>query len=145
MYQASIWIGGKQHVLGRFDNKKQAGMIYDRFVVDKSTEAVSYNLNYPNMSDQEREEALDVEAPPKKKRKRGTPKQTTGGGGGGGGGDDESDEEEAGEPTPSFQAPPIFERDPMLDQLYADAQHEQQQQQQQDFLLSTLTNERQSV
>ena len=49
--------------------------------------------------------------------------------GGGGGGDDESDEEEAGEPTPSFQAPPFFERDPMLDQLYADAQREQQQQQ----------------
>merc|ERR1711935_194173 len=82
MYQASIWIGGKQHVLGRFDNKKQAGIVYDRFVVDKSTKAVSYNLNYPNMSDQEREEALDVEAPQKKKRKRGTPQQTTGGGGG---------------------------------------------------------------
>jgi predicted transcriptional regulator len=78
MYQASIWIGGKQHVLGRFDKKEQAGMVYDRFVVDKSTEELSYNLNYPNMSDQEREEALDVEAPPKKKRKRGTPKQTTG-------------------------------------------------------------------
>jgi serine protease inhibitor ecotin len=131
MYQASIWIGGKQHVLGRFDKKEQAGMVYDRFVVDKSTDAVSYNLNYPNMSDQEREEALDVEAPPKKKRKRGTPKQTTGGGGGGGGGDDESDEEEAGEPTPSFQAPPIFERDPMLDQLFADAQNNKQQQQDQ--------------
>jgi serine protease inhibitor ecotin len=78
MYQASIWIGGKQHVLGRFDNKIQAGMVYDRFVVDKSTDAVSYNLNYPNMSDQEREEALDVEAPPKKKRNRGTPNQKTG-------------------------------------------------------------------
>jgi serine protease inhibitor ecotin len=144
-YSASIMYGGKKHNLGSFDTKEQAGMAYDQFVVDKSTEEVSFTLNYPYMSDHEREEALNVEAPQKKKRKRGTPKQTTGGGGGGGGGDDESDEEEAGEPTPSFQAPPIFERDPMLDQLYADAQHEQQQQQQQDFLLSTLTNERQSV
>ena len=46
----------------------------------KSTEEVSFTLNYPYMSDHEREEALNVEAPPKKKRKRGTPKQTTGGG-----------------------------------------------------------------
>ena len=37
------------------------------------------------------------------------------------------DDEEAVEPTPSPQAPPFFERDPMLDQLFADAQHEQQQ------------------
>jgi hypothetical protein len=141
-YTAYITYGGIRHHLGSFDTKEQAGMAYDQFVVDKSTEEVSFTLNYPYMSDHEREEALNVEAPQKKKRKRGTPKQTTGGGGGGGGGDDESDEEEAGEPTPSFQAPPIFERDPMLDQLFADAQHEQQQQ---DFLLSTLTNERQSV
>ena len=154
-YSASIMYGGKKHNLGSFDTKEQAGMAYDQFVVDKSTEEVSFTLNYPYMSDHEREEALNVEAPPKKKRKRGTPKQTTGltgvaksgemyqaSGSGGGGGDDESDEEEAGEPTPSFQAPPFFERDPMLDQLYADAQRKQQQQQ--DFLL-TLTNERQSV
>ena len=28
--------------------KEQAAMAYDRFVVDKSTEAVSFTLNYPN-------------------------------------------------------------------------------------------------
>ena len=41
-------IGGTQHHLGRFDTKEQAGMAYDRFVVDKSTQAVSFTLNYPN-------------------------------------------------------------------------------------------------
>ena len=34
--------------LGLFDTKEQTGMAYDRFVVDKSTEEVSYTLNYPN-------------------------------------------------------------------------------------------------
>jgi hypothetical protein len=43
-------------------------MAYDRFVVDKSTEEVSYTLNYPNMSNPEREEALKV-VPPKKRRR----------------------------------------------------------------------------
>ena len=47
-YQAYIRYGGKQHNLGSFDTKEQAGMAYDRFVVDKSTAAVSFTLNYPN-------------------------------------------------------------------------------------------------
>ena len=51
-------------------------MAYDRFVIDKNTEEVSFTLNYPNMSDPEREEALKVEPP--KKRKRGNPNQKTG-------------------------------------------------------------------
>jgi len=40
--------GGTKHNLGSFDTKEQAGMAYDRFVIDKSTEAVSFTLNYPN-------------------------------------------------------------------------------------------------
>ena len=47
-YQALIRYGGTQHNLGTFDTKEQAGIAYDRFVVDKSTEEVSFTLNYPN-------------------------------------------------------------------------------------------------
>jgi uncharacterized protein (DUF2235 family) len=75
-YKAQLSVGGKQHRLGSFDTKEQAGIAYDRFVVDKSTEEVSFILNYPNMSDAEREEALKVEEPVQEKR--GNPNQTTG-------------------------------------------------------------------
>ena len=47
-YMAQIKYGGRSNNLGTFDTKEQAGMAYDRFVVDKSTEEVSYTLNYPN-------------------------------------------------------------------------------------------------
>ena len=43
-----ITYGGTNKHLGRFDTKEQAGIAYDRFVIDKSTEEVSYTLNYPN-------------------------------------------------------------------------------------------------
>jgi hypothetical protein len=62
--------------LGSFDTKEQAGIAYDRFVVDKSTDEVSFTLNYPNMSDPEREEALKAEEPVQ--QKRGNPNQKTG-------------------------------------------------------------------
>ena len=75
-YRASIWYGGKQHDLGTFNAKEQAGIAYDRFVTDKSTEEVSFVLNYPNMTDPEREEAMPE--PPPKKRTRGTPNRKTG-------------------------------------------------------------------
>ena len=47
-YQASIRYGGTTNRLGQFDTKEQAGMPYDLFVVDKSTEEVYFTLNYPN-------------------------------------------------------------------------------------------------
>jgi serine protease inhibitor ecotin len=75
-YKAQITYGGTQHYLGRFDTKEQAGITYDQFVVDKSTEEVSFTLNYPMMSDLEREEALKVEEPVQVKR--GNPNPTTG-------------------------------------------------------------------
>ena len=47
-FTVSIRYGGTTHYLGRFDTKEQAGIAYDRFVVDKSTQEVFFNLNYPN-------------------------------------------------------------------------------------------------
>ena len=46
-YGAQIRYGGTQHHLGSFDTKEQAGIAYDRFVIDKSTEEVSFTLNCP--------------------------------------------------------------------------------------------------
>ena len=76
-YMAQIKYGGKNNNLGRFDTKEQAGLAYDRFVVGKSTATVSFTLNYPNTTDPEREEGLNVE-PPHTIRKRGITNPTTG-------------------------------------------------------------------
>ena len=43
-YMAQIKIG-KTKSLGTFGTKEQAGIAYDRFVIDKSTEEVSFTLN----------------------------------------------------------------------------------------------------
>ena len=48
IFQAMIKYGGTQKHLGTFVTKEQAGIAYDRFVIDKSTEKVSFTLNYPN-------------------------------------------------------------------------------------------------
>ena len=47
-YAAQIYYDGTKDYLGSFDTKEQAGIAYDRFVIDKSTEEVSFTLNYPN-------------------------------------------------------------------------------------------------
>ena len=47
-YKEMVRYGGTPHNLGTFGTKEQAGMAYDRFVVDKSTEEVCFTLNYPN-------------------------------------------------------------------------------------------------
>ena len=74
-YKVSISYGGKVHNLDSFDTKEQAGIAYDWFVIDKSNDEVSFTLNYPEMSDPERVEALKVEPP--QKRERGNPNRKT--------------------------------------------------------------------
>jgi hypothetical protein len=60
---------GTYHYLGTFQTKKEAAVAYDRFVVDKSTEEVTYALNYPNMTDQERKKAVPTQKKKLKKMK----------------------------------------------------------------------------
>jgi hypothetical protein len=43
-YRAVIKIDGTRHYIGQFKTKEEAGIAYDRFVVDKSTAAVMYLL-----------------------------------------------------------------------------------------------------
>ena len=55
MYIAQITINGirnhtgafKTEHVGTFKTKEEAGVAYDQVAIDKSTEAVSYVLNYP--------------------------------------------------------------------------------------------------
>jgi hypothetical protein len=44
-YIAKIMIDGTRHRLGTFKTKQEAGVAYDRFVVDESTAEVMYLLN----------------------------------------------------------------------------------------------------
>jgi serine protease inhibitor ecotin len=69
-YRAEITIDGTHHYIGQFNTKKEAGVAYDRFVIDKSNEEVTYALNYPHMSEEERRRVSQ--------KKHGTPNATTG-------------------------------------------------------------------
>jgi len=71
-YIAQIWIDRTKHFIGTFKTKEEAGVAYDRFVIDKSTEEVTYALNYPNMSEEERRKVMSTQ------KKHGTPNATTG-------------------------------------------------------------------
>ena len=53
-YKAQLSFDGTTHYLGTFNTKEEAGIAYDRFVVDKSNEEVTYALNFPNTTDEQR-------------------------------------------------------------------------------------------
>ena len=59
-YGAEISLNDDIVDLGVFDTKEQAGIAYDRAAVVLRNDEIDYPLNYPAMSDVEREEALKV-------------------------------------------------------------------------------------
>jgi hypothetical protein len=59
-YRAQVKIDGTLHYIGTFKTKEEAGVAYDRFVVDKSTEEVTYVMNHPNLTEQD-DDVEDVE------------------------------------------------------------------------------------
>ena len=125
MFRADIRVNGKKRHLGTYDTPKEAALAYDRAVVQHKLS--SSKLNFPNdyttssEDDESSEEESDDGSSSSSSSSSSSDSCHSSDG-------DESDDEEAVEPTPSPQAPPLFERDPMLDQLFADAQHKKQQQ-----------------
>jgi hypothetical protein len=110
-FLAQIRIKGKVTGLGTYGTPKEAALAYDRAVIQHKLS--SFKLNFPNDYTTSSED--DVSSSDSCHSSDD---------------DDESDDENKSEPLLSPQAQPHFERDPMLDQLFADAQNKIQEEQQ---------------
>jgi hypothetical protein len=126
-FQAQIRVdGGKRKHLGTHDTPKEAALAYDRAVIQHKLS--SSKLNFPNdyTTSSEDNKSSEEESDDSSSSSSDSCHSSDD--------DDESnDEKDAVEPPPSpvAQPKPQFEREPMLDQLFADAQSKKQEQQQQ--------------
>ena len=120
-FKAQIYVDGKKQYLGTYATAKEAALAYDRAVVVQH-KLPSSKLNCPNDYTSSSDDEKSVE-------------ESDGCSGGGSSNDschssdscrsnDDDDEEsdDEPEPVPSPQARPCFERDPMLDRLFAEQQ-----------------------
>jgi hypothetical protein len=116
-FKAQIRVNGKKKYLGTYETPKEAALAFDRAVVQYKLS--SSKLNFPNdyTTSSEDDESSDEQSDASRSSSDSCHS----------GDDDESDEEDAVKPPPSLQARPYFERDPMLDQLFADSQNKTQQ------------------
>ena len=105
-FEAQLRIDGKKTSLGTYETAKEAALAYDRAVIQHKLP--SSKLNFPN------ECATSREDDESRKEENGGSSSDD---------DNESDDEATLESSRSAQAQPIFERDPMLDQLVADEQN----------------------
>ena len=128
-FKAQATINRKVKHLGRYDTPKEAALAFDRAVIQHKLS--SSKLNFPNdyTTSSEDEESSDEESEDSSDGSSSSDSCHSSD-------DDESDDEEdAVEPPPSPPAKPQFVREPMLDQLFADAQNkktkEEEEQQQQ--------------
>ena len=105
-FRAQIKINRKDKALGTYNTAKEAALVYDRAVIQHKLPF--HTLNFPNYYTTSSEDDIR--------------------------GDDESDDgknddnKDAVEPLPPPPARPHFERDPMLDRLFAEEQNKKQQQ-----------------
>ena len=120
-FTATIYFHHKNNYLGTYATAKEAAVAYDRAVIKHKHPSCKFNFPNDYTTSSEDDESSEQESGDSSSSDSCHSSD-----------DDESDEEEAVGPTPSPQAPPYFERDPMLDQLFADAQNKKQQQQKQD-------------
>jgi hypothetical protein len=122
-FRAMIRIDGKKKYLGMYDTPKEAALAYDRAVVQHKLS--SSKLNFPNdyTTSSEDDESSEEESDESSSSDSCHSSD-----------DDESDEEEDApepSPVPEAQAQPQFVREPMLDQMAADAQNKKQEEEQQ--------------
>ena len=121
-FRAAISIDRKTKSLGTYDTPKEAALVYDRAVIRHKL--ASSKLNFPNdyTTSSEDDESSDEESDDSSSSDSCHSSD-----------DDESDDEDAVEPPPSPEAQqqPQFVREPMLDQLFADAQNKTQEEPQQ--------------
>jgi hypothetical protein len=118
-FQAQIRIDRKTKYLGTYDTPKEAALAYDRAVIQHKLP--SSKLNFPNdyTTSSEDDESSEQESGDSSSSDSCHSSDDDD--------DDESDEEDAVETPPSPQARPYFERDPFLDQLFAESQNKQDQ------------------
>jgi hypothetical protein len=119
---AQISIGGKQKSLGTYATPKEAALAFDQAIIQHKLS--SSRLNFPNdyTTSSEDDESSEEESEDDSSSSDSSHSSD----------DDESDDEEdAVEPPPSPQAQPQFVREPMLDQMAADAQNKKQEEEQQ--------------
>ena len=124
-FRAQIKINRKDKALGTYNTAKEAALVYDRAVIQHKLPF--HTLNFPNdyTTSSEDEESSDGES-------EGSSDGSSSSDSCHSSDDDESDDEEdAVEPPPSPPAQPQFVREPMLDQLFADAQNKKQKEEEQ--------------
>ena len=116
-FVARIKIDGKEKYLGTYGTPKEAALAYDRAVIQHKLS--SSRLNFPNdyTTSSEDDESSEEESDDSSSSDSWHSSD-----------DDESDDENAPEPPPCPEAEPQSRlvRQPMLDQLFADAQNKKQ-------------------
>jgi hypothetical protein len=118
-FGAQIYIDCKTKFLGIYDTPKEAALPYDRAVVQHKL--ASSKLNFPNdyTTSSEDDESSEEESDDSSSSSSSDSCHSSD--------DDESDDEEdAVEPLASSQAQPPFERDSLLDRLFAEEQNKKQ-------------------